>query len=87
MDEYIKVQCPVSSPLSPDLCADFALGLLNERWIMSEEAVRCRLCLATQWPSNAHDPVRHCAGCELIQAQYPLRELATILAEVQGVAR
>lgn len=86
MDEYIKVQCPASSPLSPDVCTDFALGPWNERWIMSEEAVRCRLCLAPQWPSNADDPVRHCAGSELIQAQYPLRELATILAEVHGVA-
>lgn len=65
--------------------SDFALGAWNEHWIMSHEAVRCRYCLAPQWPSNAQDPVRHCPGCELSQAHYPLRDLAKILADLTAV--
>ena len=66
--------------------ADFALGAWNDHWIMSHEAVRCRHCLAPQWPSNALDPVRHCPGCERSEAHYPLRDLTTILADLQAVA-
>ncbi|MCU1776396.1 hypothetical protein [Pseudomonas sp. 14P_5.3_Bac1] len=86
MGEYVNFQGLAAGSQSPPLRAEFALGAWNDHWVMSHEAVRCRYCLAPQWPSNADDPVRHCAGCELIQAQYPLLELATILAEVHGVA-
>ncbi|WP_426131290.1 hypothetical protein [Pseudomonas sp. DWP1b1] len=61
---------------------DFALGQWNDRWKMSVEAVRCRHCLAPQWPSNADLPVRHCPGCELSEEQFPLRDLAVILSGV-----
>lgn len=63
---------------------DFALGTWNERWIMSHEAVRCRCCLAPQWPSNADEAMRHCPGCDQSGAHYPLRELAKILANLAG---
>lgn len=85
MDEYVDVQSFVAGLQSPTLRADFALGAWNDHWIMSHEAVRCRYCLAPQWPSNAHDPVRHCPGCELSQAHYPFRDLAKILADLSVV--
>lgn len=45
--------------------ADFALGLWNDRWVMSDEAVSCSYCLATQLPSDAHTPLAHYDGCQL----------------------
>lgn len=86
MDDYLNVQCFAAGSQSPPLRADFALGAWNDHWIMSHEAVRCRHCLAPQWPSNALDPVRHCPGCERSEAHYPLRDLTTILADLQAVA-
>lgn len=62
--------------------ADFALGLWNDHWLMSDEAVRCGYCLATQLPSNAHIPLVHCDGCEIMDLHYPLRDLANILMGV-----
>jgi hypothetical protein len=59
---------------------DFELAHWNENWIMSGEAIRCRHCLAPQWPSNADDPVRHCPGCELSKDHFPLHELVEILS-------
>lgn len=85
MDEYVNAQGFASGPQSPRLRADFALGAWNDQWIISHEAVRCRYCLAPQWPSNAQDPVRHCPGCELSQAHYLLRDLAEILADLRAV--
>lgn len=64
--------------------SDLALGAWNERWIMNEDAVKCRYCLAPQWPSNADDPMRHCPGCELSEARYPLRDLGAILCNLPG---
>lgn len=69
---------------SSSASADFALGVWNERWIMSHEAVRYRYCLAPQWPSNADDPMRHCPGCELSESHYPLRDLSAILRNLPG---
>ncbi|AZF63803.1 hypothetical protein [Pseudomonas sp. LBUM920] len=62
--------------------ADFALGLWNDKWLMSDEAVRCSYCLASQLPSNAQIPMVHSDGCEIGNMQYPLRELANILRAV-----
>lgn len=64
--------------------SDFALGLWNDKWLMSDEAVRCSYCLATQLPSNAHIPLAHCDGCEISNQHFPLRDLAAILGAVLG---
>lgn len=65
--------------------SDFALGLWNDHWLMSHEAVRCRFCLAAQRPSNADVAVDHCPGCDISEEYYPLRDLAKILAALPAV--
>lgn len=66
------------------LKADFAMGQWNDRWVMSDETVRCSYCLATQLPSNANSPLDHYDGCEIGEERYPLRDLAMILSSAFG---
>ncbi|AKS04667.1 DUF7673 family protein [Pseudomonas trivialis] len=73
-----------ASPVDGRGTSDFALGLWNDRWFMSDEAVRCSYCLAIQLPSNAHIPLEHCDGCEISDLRYPLRDLAAILRGAIG---
>lgn len=74
LDHYLASRLPASNAVS-----DFALGMWNDNWLMSHEAVRCRFCLAAQKPSNANEPLHHCPGCDISEEHYPLRDLATIL--------
>jgi len=74
----------LASPMDDRGTSDFALGLWNDKWIMSDEAVRCSYCLATQLPSNAHIPLEHCDDCEISDLHYPLRDLAAILGTAFG---
>ena len=74
----------LASPVDDRGASDFALGLWNDRWHMSDEAIRCSYCLATQLPSNAHIPLEHCDGCEISDLHYPLRDLAAILGTAFG---
>lgn len=69
----------LASPVDDRGTSDFALGLWNDKWLMSDEAARCSYCLAAQLPSNAHIPLEHYDGCEISDLHYPLRDLAAIL--------
>ncbi len=75
LDHYLAFRLPASYAVG-----DFALGIWNDHWLMSHEAVRCRFCLAAQKPSNANEPLQHCPGCDISEEHYPLRDLAKILA-------
>ena len=65
--------------LSAQSVLDIMVMRWNGRWIMSGEEVRCRQCNAPQWPSNAHDPMRHRLGCGRAADLYPWHDLAELL--------
>lgn len=80
----MRVDKELVSAVDHRVTADFAFGLWNDRWLMSDEAVSCSYCLATQLPSKADIPMRHYDGCEISSERYPLRDLAAILSTALG---
>lgn len=69
----------------PSVVLDDMMSRWNGRWLMSDEEVHCRHCLAPQWPSNANDPMQHRPNCRNAPYLHPWLDLAELLRELPMV--
>lgn len=68
--------------LHPSVVLDEMMQRWNRRWLMDGETARCRQCDVPQWPSSAHQPLDHRAGCTNATYQHPWLDLAELLSEL-----
>lgn len=81
-DELDEKNRLISTGMHTAVVIDVMVSRWNGRWQMSGEEVRCRGCLAPQWPSNAGEPVRHRPGCPNLAYSYPWQDLSELLQEM-----
>lgn len=78
-DELEEMNRLMSTGMHPAVVIDVMVNRWNVRWEMNGEEVRCRGCLAPQWPSNAGQPVEHRPRCPNLAYIYPWKDLTELL--------